>query len=84
MIDNNCKTIKINTADLKSDGKGSLDWYCINIGTNRCGISGLGESEIKTCICNADNCNQSSEIIRPIMQPAAQIVAIILFSSIFG
>ena len=88
MSDNGCQTIKINGNDLKSTGKGSLDYYCIAgvpgtlTASNGCGIQ--GESDMTTCICGTDNCNISSEIVGPVMKPLAQIFAVIVFSSIFA
>ena len=88
MSDNGCQTIKINSGNLKLSGKGSLDWYCIAgvIGTlthsNGCGVQ--GDSDMTTCICRTDNCNQSSEIVGPVMRQLPQILAAIVFFSIFG
>ena len=88
MIDNGCKTVEIIGNDLKSTGKGSLGWYCIAgvpgtlAASNGCGIQ--GDSDMKTCICSTDNCNQSNKIVGPIMRPVAQFFAAIVFSSILG
>ena len=88
MIDNGCKTVELIGNDLKSTGKGSLGWYCIAgvpgtlTASNGCGIQ--GDSDMKTCICSTDNCNQSNRIVGPIMRPVAQIFAAIVFSSILG